>query len=134
MLGYYVATMETCELDREILIGETSAEQVASVIAHEATHARIHHAGVSAKGQRARIEAVCIRREIAFTSRLPNGARANEQARACLDFIHSDSPGFEALIDGTNNERQVLDRQRLLAEMREADMADWIVRSAERLF
>jgi hypothetical protein len=61
----------TCMLE-ERLVRESSAALVASVLVHEATHARLYRAGIPYwPDLRSRIEALCTREEIAFASRLP---------------------------------------------------------------
>jgi len=82
----YVPTMETCELDERFVLAETSsADLIAAAIVHEATHARLWRRGIGYDEMlRARVEAACFRRELAFAAKLPNGERVSEQARAAL--------------------------------------------------
>ena len=57
--------------ERFVTNPETTIERIASVIVHEATHARMERCGIGyAEDQRARIETVCFRRELAFAVRL----------------------------------------------------------------
>src|SRR5262249_52636355 len=76
-LGALNEAMNACELDTRFVGAETSTpEQIAATIVHEATHARIVRCGIGySHDLRARVEAVCLRREIAFATRLPNGAQ-----------------------------------------------------------
>ena len=59
----------------------TSPELIAAVIVHEATHARLERYGIGYEEKlRARIEAVCFRRELAFAAKLPNGEAVRQPA------------------------------------------------------
>ena len=74
--GRFVNSTSTCELDERFVLGEhTLTEHVASVIVHEATHARLHQWGIGYEEElRHRVEWVCMRRELAFAAKLPDGA------------------------------------------------------------
>jgi hypothetical protein len=65
-----------CVLDHEYVHSEeTSAEEIATTIMHEATHARVQLAGVDYEEKlRARIERLCVKSEYWFARRLPNGS------------------------------------------------------------
>jgi hypothetical protein len=74
--GRFVKSTSTCELDERFVLGEhTVTEHVASAIVHEATHARLDQQGVGYEEElRDRVEQVCMRRELAFAAKLPDGA------------------------------------------------------------
>ena len=82
----YVPPIETCELDERFVLAETSSpDLIAAAIVHEATHARLWRRGIGYDEMlRARVEAACFRRELAFAARLPNGERVREEARDAL--------------------------------------------------
>ena len=63
-LAEYKHALGACVLDERFVTNpETTIERIASVIVHEATHARMERCGIGyAEDQRARIEAVCFRR------------------------------------------------------------------------
>ena len=86
--GCYNSSLRGCELDRRFVTdARTTPELIATVIVHEATHARLHAHGVgSEETMRARVEAVCIRRELAFTSRLPNAKEVREWSKGKLEW------------------------------------------------
>ena len=92
--GRFRHSLRICELDPTFVLAETSLpEVIASVIVHEATHARLRGCGIGyAEGLRPRVEAVCIRRELAFAAKLPNGQQVREQAEQelslCTDHGH----------------------------------------------
>jgi hypothetical protein len=72
-LGNFAPAIKTCKLDTRFILADTSSpEVIASIIVHEATHARLWTCGIAyEEGLRARVEAVCLRREIAFSAKLP---------------------------------------------------------------
>jgi hypothetical protein len=76
----------TCEIDTRYCLAETTTPEVlAAVIVHEATHARLWRRGIRyEEAQRPRIEEICLRREIAFAAKLPNGQAARDQAEQTL--------------------------------------------------
>jgi hypothetical protein len=76
----------TCEIDTRYCLAETTTpELLAAVIVHEATHARLWRRGIHyEEAQRPRIEEICIRREIAFAAKLPNGEAARDKAEQTL--------------------------------------------------
>jgi len=73
--GQFVRSTSTCELDERFVMGEhISIEEVAGAIVHEATHARLFQRGIGYEEQlRSRVEQVCMRRELAFAAKLPDG-------------------------------------------------------------
>jgi hypothetical protein len=84
--GQYRDEFRMCELDeRFVLADSTTLETIASVVVHEATHARLQGCGIGYDERiRARVEAICIRRQVAFTARLPDGMQAHEEAERNL--------------------------------------------------
>jgi hypothetical protein len=90
-----------CELYiNYVLRDETSADQVASTIVHEAQHARLHRLGIRyVHDQRARIEHACYRAERGFGLRLPEGQTVVGQAEAGMALdpqVFSDQARLEA--------------------------------------
>lgn len=77
-----------CKLDERFVLAETtSPELIAAVIVHEAAHARIARCGIRyEESLRPRIEAICVRREIAFAAKLPDGQQAREHADGMLSL------------------------------------------------
>ena len=69
--GAYVARSQTCYLN-EARVGESDSSTVARILVHEATHARLEHAGVRPwRDRKDRYERVCSMQEVAFASKLP---------------------------------------------------------------
>jgi hypothetical protein len=85
-LGQFKNSIRACEIDERFVLADTSSpEVIAAVIVHEATHARLWKRGISYdESIRGRVEAICVRRELAFAKRLPNGQQVLEWAEACL--------------------------------------------------
>jgi hypothetical protein len=100
---------------------QTSSADVASTLVHEATHAHLDRLGFryTAK-RRARIEAVCFRRERAFARRLPE---PGDLVAAAERQLARDPSYFtpEAY------------RQRVAAELVKRGVPSWMVRTMERL-
>jgi hypothetical protein len=80
----YVASCRSCDVDRRFVLSY-SPEQLASVIVHEATHGVLHrrHIGYS-EALRERVEKVCVRQELAFVRKLPDGGAAREMAEGAF--------------------------------------------------
>ena len=75
-------SLNACQLDERFVLAEKSSpELIASVIVHEATHARLMRCGIGYDAAlRVRVEKVCLRRELAFAAKLPNGEQIRAQA------------------------------------------------------
>jgi hypothetical protein len=88
-LGQFDHTSWTCALDSSFVQdGETTTEMIAATIVHEATHARLHRRGIGyGEDVRVDVEAVCVRREIAFSAKLPDGALVRNQAERTLHAL-----------------------------------------------
>jgi hypothetical protein len=87
VFGNFNSSLRACELDRRFVLSETSTEVIAATIVHEATHARIHRCGIGYDEKlRPRIEAACLRRELAFAAKLPNGEKVRDYAERSLSL------------------------------------------------
>jgi hypothetical protein len=83
--GQFNAAIAACELDTRFVLADPP-EFVAAAIVHEATHARLWRRGIEYDlALRERVEAACVRREIAFAARLPAGEDARLAAEAHLE-------------------------------------------------
>ena len=84
--GSFNASLSACELDeRFVLDDKRTPVELTSVIVHEATHARIHRAGIRYRAElRHRIEAACFRAEATFARRVPHGESVAERAERWL--------------------------------------------------
>ncbi|HKS63154.1 MAG TPA: hypothetical protein VJT13_15740 [Xanthobacteraceae bacterium] len=105
--GYaeYEHALLACKLDERIVADETvSHEEIASAIVHEATHARLTNCGIGYdEPVRHRVESICLRREIAFARRLPDGGAIEEAALRALSLCS----------DGTNWTNAAMTERRL---------------------
>jgi hypothetical protein len=92
-VGQFSATDWTCKLDRRFVLREsTTAEMIASVIVHEATHARLHRRGIEfPEHLRVGIEDACFRQEWLFGNKLPNGDEVQAQAER---YLNAPPPDF----------------------------------------
>jgi hypothetical protein len=75
-----------CQLDTRFALDEgVSIPKIASVIIHEATHARLASRGITYdEARRRRIELVCRRQELSFALRVPDTSELQEQLRSWL--------------------------------------------------
>jgi hypothetical protein len=73
--------VRTYVMDRQVMRSR-SPEEVALAIVHESTHARLRRLSLRPyPGDPARIEALCVREEVAFAELLPDADRLVEYAR-----------------------------------------------------
>jgi hypothetical protein len=124
-LAEFNESLGACELDVRFVLAATSSPAViASTIVHEATHARLlrRRIGYEEK-QRARVEAVCFRAELAFAKKLPDGADAIEHAERMLDL----SGGNEQWSNATFDERYA---EGAIDVARYVGVPIWIARAA----
>jgi len=124
-LGTYNEALAACELDSRFVLAESSPlEIIAATIVHEATHLRLVRCGIGYdEPLRARVEAVCYRRELAFAAKLPNGERVKQLAERSLE--RSAAPGF---LSDTEHDQRHADGS--LEILRQAGVPDWLLRVA----
>lgn len=117
----WVDSLQACELDERYIIREgTTLELVASLIVHEATHARLMRCGIGYEETlRDRVERVCLRREMAFAARLPTGTGRSQQAEATLEAMPdlSDKAMSERYLNGLRDALLYLDMPTWLADL-----------------
>jgi hypothetical protein len=83
--GKYWPALDAVVLDREFVQRRGNA-LIALVLVHEATHARLEHAGFRYHPEmRARIERICTRAEIALAERMPGSEVALTRLNRALD-------------------------------------------------
>ena len=122
-IGNFNKSMRVCTLDREFVVAErSSAELIAAIIVHEATHARLDRCGIDYKEElRSRIEAVCIRRELAFATKLPSGAQLRENAERSLELCATQELWTNAAIAERHDEAAV-------ERLRQLGAPEWVGR------
>jgi hypothetical protein len=77
-LGQFSDTLKTCGLDYKF-VSSSSPDLIASIIVHEATHAHPYLRKLGyPENLRYRIERICIKQQLAFARRYPNGKEAVE--------------------------------------------------------
>lgn len=123
-LGEYNSSLNACLLDeRYVADPETSIGHIACTLVHEATHARLHRYGIEyVEERRARIEAICFRRELAFAARLPDSAELQQHIAQYLDWYGANPEYFD---DARFTERRDDD---IRAALRHVEMPDWLIR------
>jgi hypothetical protein len=113
-----------CEFEWAMLTGEIETEEIALTIVHEAAHARLWRLGVPyTEDLRPRVEAICIRREVAFARKLPDG-------KDWADWVERGIKSFDGqfLTDQAFSEREKKYRWRSLRHIRKLGMPKWFVR------
>jgi hypothetical protein len=120
----YYEALGACMLDERFVLQETmTLEELASTIVHEATHARLEQWGIRYDEQvRARIEAVCIRRELNFIAKLPHSEPLREQKARALEWCVSDHEYF------SNVSFQQRDHQGNVETLRYLGTPEWVIR------
>jgi hypothetical protein len=78
--------LDACVLNPRYVLDEAmTPELLASTIVHEATHARLWGMGFRYEEEaRPRVEAICVRRELVFSAKLPNGEQVRDRAEQAL--------------------------------------------------
>ena len=86
--AHYERSLNACVMDERYVLGESmTIENIASTIVHEATHARLEGWGIIyVEEARIRIEAVCLRRELNFRTRLPDSESLQEEIMRTLEW------------------------------------------------
>jgi hypothetical protein len=117
-------TRLSCELNSRCFREVRDPERLAAIIVHEATHARLSKIGIGYhEPVRLRIEAICLRREIAFGRKLPNGeACAREAQQALSSLLVSD------YTDSSFALRAARHRVRIMRTLRKKGVPNWSIR------
>ena len=120
----YNHSLKACVFDYRFLADpKTSTKLIASVIVHEATHARLERCGITYdEDRRVRIEAICLRREWALAARLPDSAELQQLISERLDWCQANPDFFS---DAQFRERR---RNGAIEALRDVG-ADWLIRA-----
>ncbi|NEW98521.1 hypothetical protein [Rhodopseudomonas sp. BR0G17] len=123
-LAEYVHSLKACVLDERFLADPvTTTEQIASTIVHEATHARIERYGIAyEEDRRARIEAICFRRELAFIARLPDQDKLRDEIEKTLSWYANSDEFSDCRLEA----RYVSGGVEALAHL---GMPNWLIRA-----
>jgi hypothetical protein len=121
----YEESLNACVFDeRFVLDPTTSVDRLAATIVHEATHARLDRCGVSYEIEfRTRIEAICVRRELAFARTLPSSTEFQAELMRTLEWCATNPEYFS---DQNFHERDFDGRLKALDYL---GMPRWLVRA-----
>ena len=121
----YNHSLKACVFDYRFLADpKTSTKLIASVIVHEATHARLERCGITYdEDRRVRIEAICLRREWALAARVPDSAELQQLISERLDWYQAHPDFFS---DAQFRERH---RNGAIEALRDAGAPDWLIRT-----
>jgi hypothetical protein len=127
--AHYDPSLNACIIDERYLLPETMPiAKIASTIVHEATHARLDKFGVSyVEERRARIEAICLRRELNFLAKLPDSTPLRDEVVSTLDWFAADN---DYLSDENFRERKYEGGVETLRYLGDAGVPGWFVRFA----
>jgi hypothetical protein len=116
--GSYWASLRASVIDARHLMRDP-VESVAMTLVHEATHARLQRAGIpDLPSLRSRIEAVCLRAEIALGSKLPGTDELVAEAKRAHE-----TEWWDAASRGIRRDRH----------LRALGVPEWLVRLRARL-
>jgi hypothetical protein len=121
----YNHSLKACVFDYRFLADpKTSTKLIASVIVHEATHARLERCGITYdEDRRVRIEAICLRRELALAARLPDSAELQQLISEHLAWNQA-NPNFFS--DAQLRESH---RNGAIEALRHVGAPDWFIRA-----
>lgn len=127
--AHYDRSLNACVFDeRFVLLESTTLERIASTIVHEATHARLERWGVEYdEKKRARIEAICLRRELNFVTGLPDGEPLRDEIKSTLEWCAGDHDFF------SDENFQQRDEQGQFETLRYLGTPDWLINFLIRL-
>jgi hypothetical protein len=125
----YQRQLNACALDQRYVLSETiTVEKIASTIVHETTHARLERWGIAYDEKlRPRIEAICLRRELNFASKLPDGEALREEVAASLEWYASDHDFFS---DTRFDERHL---KGSIETLRHLGTPEWFIRIVSKV-
>ena len=128
-LAHYDASMGACVFDERYVVQEaTTPERIASTIIHEATHARLEHWGIGYdEDRRARIETICLRRELNFVNRLPAAEALREEVARTVAWYAGNHDYF------SNASFEQREAQGQAETLRHLGAPDWVFRFAMKL-
>jgi hypothetical protein len=121
----YRRSLQACVLDERYVLSETTTpERLALTIVHEATHARLERCGIEYDEKlRPRIEAACLRRELAFARKLSESTELRDELVDTLEWCVTNPDYYSNL---RFDEREV---QGGAEALRYLGTPDWIVRA-----
>jgi hypothetical protein len=119
----YNHSLNACMLD-ERDVAKSSVERIASTIIHEATHARLERLRIAYDEKlRSRIEVACFRRQLAFVTKLPNGAELQDELIRSVEWYGANNVWFS---DENSRER---DMKGEIDTLRYVEIPEWLIRA-----
>lgn len=117
--------LDACVLNPRYVLAETmTPELLASTIVHEATHARLWGMGFRYEEEvRPRVEAICVRRELVFCTKLPHGEQVRDRAEQALTSYCSPTSLSNAVFAKSWDDYAI-------EELRRMGAPSWVIRSA----
>lgn len=128
--AHYDRSLNACVLDERYILGDTmTLEKIASILIHEATHARLEGWGITyLEARRVRIEAICLRRELSFLNKLPDTEALRDEIARTLEWCVAGEDDYFA--DASFRAR---DEDGQIETLRHLNAPDWIIRWMTRL-
>jgi len=128
-LAEYNHSLRACVLDeRYVADSATSVEQIASIIVHEATHARLERRGIRYKEElRAEMRRSAFVERLTFAVRLPDSAQLQEDRAQDLNWYQANPDYFH---DAHFIERHTKGEVEVL---RHIGVPDWLIRAMPTL-
>jgi hypothetical protein len=125
---HYVSQFDTCIVNADYVTrAETTITDIASGLIHEATHARLDHAGVEYREDiRGRIESICYNAELRFLRRVPN----SKDAIALVERAKQHTTVEE---EWSNQRLSEEYHQSRIQALRRVGCPEWIIRLVQRL-
>jgi hypothetical protein len=122
-------SLQACVLDqRYVLSATTTPEMIAKTIVHETTHAKLDHFGIGYdEKERARIEAVCMRRELAFAAKLPEGKSLEDEVERTMEWCAANPEFFS---NARMHERSI---EGHVEALRHVGMPEWFIQGVLRI-
>jgi hypothetical protein len=125
---HYLSQFDTCIVNADFVTrADTTITDIASGLIHEATHARLDHAGVEySENIRGRIERICCNAELRFLRRVPDAKDAIGRVERATQRT--------AVEEEWSNQRlrEQYHQSRILA-LRRVGCPEWIIRFVQRL-
>jgi hypothetical protein len=130
-VAHFAYRLDACVLNtRFVLSQDSTPELIAAAIVHEATHARLWGYGIGYDEElRSRVEAVCIRRELAFCAKLPDGQRVREWCEYKLAWCRNRANLSDEGLAKQRTEEAKQHREETVRELLQLGVPLWFIRT-----
>jgi hypothetical protein len=125
---HYMSQFDACIVNADFVMrADTTTTDIASCLIHEATHARLDHAGVEyTENIRGRIERICCNAELRFLRRVPN-------AKDAIDRVERATRRTAVEGEWSNQRLREQYHQSRIQALRRVGCPEWIIRFVQRL-